>query len=877
MLDWNIIKGRLLNFSKDWRDFKGLESQKDQQFITDFLSCFGVIAGEVGVFQERVGHDRMDYLWSGMLGIEMKSPGKSLAEVKKQLYKYYAKLPSESAPKYLIVSDFETIKLQYMLTKQEFHIKVSELYKNIHRFAEIAGFTSETAYEDQIEVNLQATEKMAKLHDALKSHGYDGHALEVYLVRLLFCLFAEDTGIFPKNKFRAYIEKSKVDGSDLSARISKLFEVLNLSKKERDKRTLLDDELKCFQYINGSLFLDTLPSAEFNKKMRQILLDCVYFDWSKISPAIFGAMFQGVMSPQQRREMGAHYTSEENILKLIGPLFLDELRAEFERIKLDPVALRYFHEKISKMKFLDPACGCGNFLIITYRELRKLELDVIKILFWKTPEVNLHVWLKLNVGQFYGIELEDFPCQIAQVGMWLVDHQMNLLVSVHFGKSYVRLPFTLGVNIVQGNALHIDWESVVPKSDLSYILGNPPFNGSRTMSAEQKEDMKLIFDDLKGLGNLDYVTAWYKKASDYIFGTQIQCAFVSTNSITQGEQPAILWKSLMERGVYINFGIRSFKWSNEAKGKAAVFVVIIGFSYIKTEPYINQYLLEAPTVFIESRQHPICDVPVLGIGNQPIDGGHFLFTENEMREFICKEPLSEKFFRKWMGADEFINGHFRYYLFLRNCLPNELRRMPECLKRISAVRLFRSNSKRNGTRAIADVPLRFLVENLPESEYFVIPEISSETRQYVPIGFMSSDVLASNRVKIARDAKLYHFGILTSSVHMAWVRVICGRFEMRYCYSVNIVYNNFPWPVATDKQRNEIEKYAQGILDVRARFPDSSLADLYDPLTMPSELLNAHKALDRAVAKLYGLSVKDMEDEEVCVAKLLVMYQNLAG
>jgi hypothetical protein len=589
------------------------------------------------------------------------------------------------------------------------------------------------------------------------------------------------------------------------------------------------------------------------------------------------------MGSGERRDCGAHYTSEDNILKLINPLFMDGLRKEFAGAKVSPTkkALANFHQKLSNLKFLDPACGCGNFLIIAYRELRRLEHEVIREELRMSMDsgkklLNLGEHIGVKVEQFSGIEILPWPCQLAKTGMWLMDHLMNVEASDEFGPSYVRIPLQEGANIVEGNALAMDWEDVVPKGELSYILGNPPFGGARVMSPEQKEDMQYVFGDTKGFGNLDYVTAWYKKAADYIGGRKsIKAAFVSTNTITQGEQVALLWKPLLERGVYINFGIPTFKWTNEASGRAAVHCVIVGFGFEETESNINPYLIEAPNVFIERRTKPLCNVPELGIGNKPIDDGNYLFTDEEKAEFLGKEPKAKKWFRQWIGADEFINGYCRHFLFLKHCPPEELRKMPECMKRVEAVKKFRSRSKSGGTRKIANTPLRFHVENIPETPYIVVPEISSEHRRYIPIGFMPPDVLASNRVKIGAGASLYHFGILTSSVHMAWTRAVCGRLEMRYCYSVDIVYNNFPWPDVDAKQAAEIERLAEAVLDARAKHPDSSLADLYDPTSMPINLIKAHNALDRAVMKLYGFD-KDMSEVGV-VAALMERYRELAG
>jgi type II restriction/modification system DNA methylase subunit YeeA len=706
MLDWYTIQGNALVFSRQWKDFQGLEKQSGQQFVTELLACFGLQANEVGEFELKVGNSWMDYFWPKKLGVEMKSPGNSLSEAKKQLSNYVKLLDPELVPQLLLVSDFLNIHLYNLVTKKWYEFKTSNLRKHINKFIDLIEDKTKNVNEDQEEVNVKAAEKMAKLHDALKSHGYDGHELEVYLVRLLFCLFAEDTGIFCKDLFRDYIEQSKANGSDLSDRISILFQVLNLPKNST-KRKFLSEELKQFCYVNGSLFKTLLSSAVFNQKMRSILLDCCNFDWSAISPAIFGAIFQGVMSREQRREIGAHYTSEENILKVIKPLFLDELWNEFEEVKLIDRKLTAFHEKISRLKFLDPACGCGNFLIITYRELRCLEFEILKIKCKEQALFDSKGMLKVSINQFYGIEIEDFPCQIFLVGMLLMEHQMNMTVSDYFGKPVINLPLEESANVFYGNALRVDWGIVVPKGELSYILGNPPFNGARTMLSKQKEDMGVVFGELKGFGNLDYVTAWFKKAADLMKGTNIRCGFVSTNSIVQGEQPAILWKALMRMGVHINFGVPTFKWSNDASGKAAVHCVIVGFSYLKTEPIINQYLIKAPIVFIESRQQPICRVPDMVFGNMANDGGNLILSAEEYEEFFKKEPKAKKYIRRFMGAEEFINNIPRYCLWLVGVEPSELRKMPLVKSRLEGVRKNRRASKSEGTRKLADVTMLF--------------------------------------------------------------------------------------------------------------------------------------------------------------------------
>jgi type I restriction-modification system DNA methylase subunit len=900
-LSWAEIESRAISFSKRWETAHNEEAQA-QRFVTDLLKVFGVDDPEAdGGFEYKVQltHDTtgyIDYLWNKKIAIEMKSKGKNLEHAYSQLKNYIQNLPIEDIPDIWLVYDFENMWLYRRSTNQKWKFKTKYLHKYIKRFANIAGYATEHVREDLIEVNVKAAEKMALLHDLLKSHGYETRDLEIYLVRLLFCLFAEHTGIFPEGNFYKYLDNSKPDGSDFSFRIERLFRFLNLSEEARISHTILSDELKSYKYINGNLFKDVSHPADFDTKMRKMLLDCASFDWSKISPAIFGAMFQGVMDKQKRRELGAHYTSEENILKLINPLFMDELWNEFEHVKTYPKALKQFHEKISKLKFLDPACGCGNFLIITYRELRRLELEVLKMLNTSYVQtLDIHLQLKVGVEQFYGIELEEFPCQIAQVGMWLMDHQMNMLVSEEFGHYYARPPLTKSATIICGNSLRMNWEKIVSKSELSYILGNPPFNGSKIQNDLQRGDISHVFkdkfgNDLKRAAILDYVSAWYYKSAQYVKNTNIRVAFVSTNSITQGEQVSVLFKPLMKRlGIHIDFAWRTFKWSNEAKGQAAVYCVVVGFSSISKKnsriiydgetttvaKNINPYLVDAPDVFIETRQTPICDVPEIGIGNKPIDNGNYLFTEEEKILFLKKEPQAKNLFKRFMGADEFINGHYRWCLWVGKSPPEEIRKMPEIMKRIDAVRQFRLASKSAPTRKLADRPQHFHVENMPNTSYLAIPRVSSEKRNYIPIGFLSPDIISSDSMLILPNATHYHFGIITSIVHMAWVRAVCGRLKSDYRYSKDIVYNNFLWPETTDKRRLEIETAASKVLDARKLFPNSSLADLYDPSTMPEELLKAHQNLDRPVLKAYKFETKDLSETKI-VAKLMEMYKSVS-
>jgi hypothetical protein len=904
-LTWDDIQSKAIVFAKRWQS-GGKEKQEAQSFVRAFLGVFGVQPAVIDHgFEAPVkiggkGHDKyIDFLWPGQIGIEMKSKGENLNYAFKQLQTYMNHLPSQDdVPDLWLVCDFENMRLNRRSTNEIRTFKTKDLRKHIKRFANIAGYATERLRDGQVEVNVKAAEKMAKLHDALKEHGYEGHDLEVYLVRLLFCLFANDTGIFPQDSLYNYFKDSKPDGSDLSERIGKLFETLNLSDKARAKRTLLSDELKRFRYIDGELFAATLPTAEFDANMRLTLLDCLGFDWNKISSAIFGAIFQDVMDAKQRREIGAHYTNEENVLKLINPLFMDDLWQEFDKVKTDPTALKRFHDKIANLRFLDPACGCGNFLIVTYRELRMLELETLKMQYSSSQKIlDITPLLKVSVTQFYGIEYEDFPCQIAQVGMWLVDHQMNLRASDEFGMYYARLPLAQSATIVNGNALRLDWEKVAPKSELSYILGNPPFAGYSNQSEEQKADILSVYVNTKGqpfktAGKIDYVAGWYYKAAKYLAGTKIRVAFVSTNSITQGEQAATVWKPLFEMfAVHIDFAYRSFVWSNEAKGKAAVHCVIVGFSnYQNNQPKviyendgakitaknINAYLVDAPDVFINSRPTSLCDVPSMVYGNKPTDGGHLFIESDQYDDFLAKEPEAKKYIKKIYGATEYINNIDRYCLWLANANPAELKKMPLVMDRIEKVRQFRLASPKKATRESASTPTLFQETRHPDSEYIIVPRHSSEKRRYIPFGFVQPDVIVNNAVQIIPNAAVYHFGILTSNVHMAWVRAICGRIKSDYRYSKDVVYNNFPWPDVTDEQKTEIEKLAQNVLDVRALFAGASLADLYDPLTMPPKLLKAHQNLDRAVMKLYDFNVGKTTEAD-CVALLIKRYQSMTS
>lgn len=874
-LSWNEIKDRALHFSKEWADTHNEEADA-KPFLVEFFNMFGISSKKVSTFEHRIKKldDKdgyIDLLWKGTILIEMKSRGKNLDKAYLQAKDYLHGLKQHELPKYILISDFENFRLYDLEEEKTVEFKLNELVNNVQHFGYILGYQKKV-YKEQDPANIKAAELMGKLHDRLKEIGYDGHPLEVYLVRLLFCLFAEDTTIFNKQQFQDYIEqRTSEDGSDLAGKLQELFQVLNTSKERRFKN--LDEQLLDFPYVNGKLFEESLPTASFDTKMRQALLDCCYIDWSKISPAIFGSMFQSVMNPTERRNLGAHYTSETNILKLIKPLFLDDLWKEFESIKGNKNKLPEFHKKISLLKFLDPACGCGNFLVITYRELRLLEIEILRSIN-KTGQGFLDVreiiWL--DVDMMSGIEYEEFPARIAEVAMWLMDHQMNMLISNEFGQYFVRLPLKKAANIVHGNALQIEWESIIPKKQLTYIIGNPPFLGYLFQNKAQKEDLEKIFKNLKGAGILDYVCAWYIKAAQYIQNTKIKVAFVSTNSITQGEQVGMLWNEMFNHyKIKIHFAHRTFNWKNEAKGNAAVHVVIVGFANfdinekfiyeyenIKAEPHelkvknINPYLLEGSDSFINSRTNPICNTSKMTKGSQPTDDGNLLFnSKKELDDFLNKEPNAKKYIRKFVGAREFINSIDRWCLWLVDIKPDELNKMKYVLQKLEKIKLFRSKSTSLATRNYSSNHL-FQQIHQPKNTYLIIPSVSSEKRQYIPIGFYNSEVIASNLCLIIPDTKLYDFGVLTSIMHMAWTKYTCGRLKSDYRYSASIVYNNYPWPVnLNEKQINAIETAAQKVLDTRLDFAKSSLADLYSPLTMPSALIKAHQDLDKVVDLAY--------------------------
>lgn len=885
-LSWNEIKDRALKFTKEWEGESRERAEKDS-FWNDFFEVFGISRRRLATFEEPVKklnnkQGFIDLFWKGTLLVEQKSKGKDLQAAFEQATDYFHGIKDHELPKYVLVSDFENFRLYDLDDKTQFEFSLKEFHNNIKLFGFIAGYQKRT-FKDEDPVNIKAAELMGKLHDQLEEIGYAGHQLEVFLVRLLFCLFADDTGIFEKDTFKEFIEvKTNNDGSDLGPWLAQYFQVLNTPLEKRLKN--LDEHLAAFPYVNGKLFEEALPIAAFNSKMREILLQCSSLDWGKISPAIFGSMFQSVMNPEERRNLGAHYTSEKNILKLIKPLFLDELSEEFEKVKSNKNKLREFHKKLGDLKFLDPACGCGNFLIITYRELRLLELEVLKVLYGTQQVIGIDQIMLVDVDQFYGIEYDEFPARIAEVALWLMDHQMNLKISEAFGLYYARLPLKKSATIVHGNALRIEWDDLVPKEKLSFILGNPPFYGKQFQNKEQKEDLKIVFQKVNGAGVLDYVTAWHYKASKFILNTKIKVGFVSTNSIAQGEQTGVLWNELFNKfGIKIHFAHQTFFWKNEARSNAAVHVIIIGFANfntkdkhlftyldIKGEPSqkkvsnINPYLVEGNDTVVLKRNSPLCNIPPISYGSMANDGGFLILDDIEKKEILNKSQTVSEFIKPFLGSYEFINNIKRWCIWLKDVPPSKYRSEIEITDRIKSVKKKREASNREATRKLAATPMLFGEIRQPNSDYLLIPGVSSQNRTYIPIGFLNKNVIASDLARTVSNADFFHFGVVTSQMHMTWVKYVCGRLKSDFRYSNTVVYNNYPWPKnPSEKNINSVKEKAQRVLEIRKEFPNSSLADLYDPMTMPPKLVNAHQQLDKAVDLCYRPQVFSNETSRI--------------
>jgi type I restriction-modification system DNA methylase subunit len=922
-LSWNEIRHNAIRFSKDWAGVTREESEK-QTFWNEFFAVFGIHRRAVASFEEPVKNVRdqygfIDLFWPKVVLVEHKSFGKNLGKAESQAMQYVQDLARDEKrrkeiPRYLIVSDFARVALHDLEEETSVTFPLAELHQRIHAFAFIPGY-QQHKFEEQDPINIEATEMLGELHDALEAGGYTGHNLERFLVRILFCLFAEDTGLFQREAFRLYLEnRTAGDGSDLGPRLAQLFAVLNTPEDKRQKN--LDEELQQFPYVNGDLFSEQLGFAEFNRDMRNALLACTRFDWSRISPAIFGSLFQAVMEPKERRQIGGHYTSERDILKVARSLFLDDLRAELDARKADRSTgrakrLEEFHDRLCHLKFLDPACGCGNFLVITYRELRALELETLKELFGKQKEFTLadvNRLSRVDVDQFYGIEIGEWPARIAEVALWLMDHQMNLQVSEVFGQLYQRLPLQKSPHIHCANALRLDWKQVLPPDQCSYILGNPPFIGKHYQTRAQKSDIAEVMFNFRNTGDVDYVVCWFKRAAEYIRETRIKVGFVATNSITQGEQVPLIWGDLLDRyNLTIHFAHRTFAWESEARGKAHVHVVIIGFaahadgakklyeyaadgSATQTEvAYINPYLLPGALALVRKRQNPLASVPQMRCGNKPSDGGHLILDDDEKKALLAECPGAREFLRRFVGSDELINGIDRWCLWLDGTNPEAWRALPSIKRRVESVRDFRLKSTALPTKKAAERPAAFFYQSQPATSYVAVPEVSSENRTYIPIAFLPPDVIASNKLYIIESKDVYLFGVLSSAMHMSWVRVVAGRLESRFQYSGTMVYNTFPWPEsASEEQQARVRAAAEEVLKQRIECGDGrlgflpkaneqgwrcSLADLYDPLAMPKPLVKAHAELDRVVDRCYRK--EPFTSERQRVEFLFALYEKL--
>lgn len=910
-------------FAEYWKE-RGDEKSDSQSFWLSLIrDVLGVAEPEKFIiFEERVKLDHTSFI-DGHIpsthvlieqkkkGLNLRSPIKqsdgTLLTPFQQAQRYSSALPYSQRPRWIITCNFEEFLIYDMEkpTGEPESILLKDLGKEYYRLQFLVEEKSELLHREE-QISIKAGELVGKLYDAiLKQYIHPDsegtlRSLNMLCVRLVFCLYAEDAGIFGEHlKFHNYIKS--FDAKDVRRALIDLFRVLDTKVEERDP--YIDDALATFPYVNGGLFADEdIEIPNFTQEIVDLILHNASedFDWSEISPTIFGAVFESTLNPETRRSGGMHYTSIENIHKVIDPLFLDELREELAEIKMLKVPkirndkAETFREKLSKLTFFDPACGSGNFLTETYISLRRLENEALQLINQGQIILGFDGVIKVSIGQFYGIEINDFAVTVAKTALWIAESQMLKETEEIVNMSLDFLPLKSYANIVEGNALRIDWETVVTKDKLNYIMGNPPFVGYSLQTAEQKQDILSIYVDDKGkpyktAGKIDYVSGWYFKAAQLMQNTNIRTAFVSTNSITQGEQVAGVWKPLYEHfNIHIDFAHRTFRWDSEASIKAHVHCVIVGFSAEpstkKRQLYsgerfqlvdnINFYLIEAPTVFVESRTKPISDAISMTTGNRPADGGHLILSQSEYDDLISKEPDAKKYVKKLIGAAEYINNIPRYCLWLKGANPAEIRKMPEIMKRVEACKKDRLSGAPD-RRKLAETPTLFREQKNPKT-FIVVPSVSSENRKYVPMGFLDENTIPTNLVLIIPDATLYHFGILTSNVHMAWMRAVCGRLEMRYRYSKDIVYNNFPWPAPTDEQKVAIEKTAQAILDARALYSDCSLADLYDEVAMPPELRKAHQANDRAVMQAYGFDVKTMT-ESTCVAELMKMYQELTN
>ena len=986
-LSWNEVRSRAAAFAREWAD-AAYEKGETHSFYNEFFEIFGVRRRTVARYEEHVRrlddtHGYIDLFWPGVLLVEQKSAGRDLAAARDQAGAYFDALPERDRPRYQLLCDFRTFELLDRDEGEQTRFALADLPAHVERFGFILG-VQRRAFRDQDPVNVEASELVARLHDALKASGYGGRDLELFLVRTVFCLFADDTGIFePRDVFLDFIEeRTAADGADLGPWLARLFQVLDTPEDRRQAK--LDEDLARFPHVNGDLFAGPLRIPDFDAAMRRALLDAGRFDWTAISPAIFGALFQSVMEPAERRAAGAHYTTEKNILKVIEPLFLDDLRAEFERLKArrDSRAvpdLHRFQEKLGALRFFDPACGCGNFLIVAYRELRALEIEVLRAL---NPdrrqfEMLAEVLSVVDVDQFHGIEVGEFAARIASAALWMMDHIMNARLSLEFGRTYARIPIEKSPNVRCADALETDWAEVLPPEECDYVFGNPPFGGAKYQSPAQRAQVRRVVALGGAGGTLDYVAAWFVRAAEYVRraaprstgpvsalppqrteqpgrgsaateraagraslsahsaeqpahgsaeaervagrasasspqpagrvadrpGPRI--GFVATNSITQGEQAAQLWPLLFGRGLEIAFAHRTFAWGSDARGMAHVHVVIVGldlaeqvpadrrlFSYedVKGEALESRHAVLTPYLFdgggladshlvVHEEGRPINGLRQLITGSKPIDDGLYIFNSEERTSFLEAEPDAAPLLRPFVGAREYLRGGERWILALHDASPAVLARLPRVRERIAAVRAYRQGSKSKPTLKLAETPTLYHVNVLPTGPFLVIPEVSSERREYVPVGWLEPPAIPSNKLRLLPDATLAEFALLTSAMHMAWTRAVTGRMKSDYMYSVGVVYNTFPtppgWTGWTDENADHsaLDPLAQAVLDARAAHPDSTLADLYDPDLTPPTLRRAHQKLDRAVDRLYRRARFANERERV--EHLFALYERL--
>jgi len=893
-------------FADKWKSYTD-EKQHAHGFWSDFFRALcGVDDEEVaGIeYEKRVkstisgNQEYIDVYWKNVALIEHKSAGENLDKAELQARGYWLSLPPGYRPKTIIISDFLNFRLIDVALNRTHDFPLSKLPENIHRFEAIISGNRTRISEEEITVDQVAAKLMANLYLELEDHGFEGHETSIFLIRILFLLFGDDTGMWTKNTFLKLVLGTKEDGTDIGPKLDTLFEVLNTSEDERPKG--LGDEFKSFPYVNGGIFGEKISVIDFNKKMRVALVDVANYDWTTINPTIFGSLFQLIKTKEERHALGEHYTSEENINKIVYPLFLDELQERLALAWDSKKELKKLRLELAKIKVFDPACGCGNFLVVSYRHLRQLELELLVRLNnlegnQDSIQLDGSMGLSINLNQFYGIEIEEWPAQVAQMALFLTDHQENLKLERITGATPNRFPIKAAARIEIGNALERNWEEILEFDENTFLLGNPPFYGARWQSAEQKADTARIWMNMRGAGELDYVTNWFYLAAKAIRGTQARAALVSTNSISQGEQPALVWSKIWDEGIKIDFAHRSFTWSNESSGKAAVTCVIIGFSaevhqakkqlwiYEKTNGLpqltsplnINAYLLEGPNVLITTRKKPLNrDMPTLDNGSMPNDGGFLSNISKEEADVIrLKDAVAAKYLRRIIGAREMIHNEERYCLWLVDAKPSDLRESKILSIRVSDVLKLRKESKRAATQKLAARPHEFGEIRQPKTAYIAVPKITSEDRRYVPIGFFGPEIILNDRMSFIEGGDLFIFGVLSSSIFNIWNKAISGRMRNDTLISNTITYNNFPFPHVNEMQKSEVVKAAQGVLDVRNNYESETFADLYGKISMPTKLFKAHQNLDASVLSCFGLN-STATDKEI-LEHLFMVFMSL--